>query len=195
MVTAHPIAAAPLTMLTVLVLPVPVQPALHATRSVGLAGVAVSVTVPAGNLAVQGAAEVQALMPAGELVTLPLPSTVTVRSVGITVVIVAVQVAGVPITISTLPVLPVPVQSALQATVSVGLGVVAANVTVPAENFAVQGAAEVQALMPAGVLVRLPLPTIVTVKSEVVTGGGVTPVKATVQVNAVIPLATVTTPV
>lgn len=167
------VAGVPATMVTVPVLPVPVQPSLHATVSAALVGVAVRVTAPAENFAVQGAAEVQALMPAGLLVTLPVPTTVTVKSVlapgGGVVLIVAVQLAGVPATILMVTVLPVPAQFPLQVIVSVAG--VAVRVTGPAGNFAVQGAAEVQALIPAGLLVMLPVPTTVTVKSVLITGG------------------------
>jgi phage tail protein X len=180
LMVAVQVAAVPSTIVTVPVLPVPVQPALQATVSVALVGVAVRVTAPAGNLAVQGAAEVQALMPVGVLVTLPLPTTVTVKSVpvGVTLpLMVAVQVAGVPATIVTFPVLlPRSVQPLLQATVSVALVGVAVRVTSPAWNLAVQGAAEVQALIPeAELLVTLPLPTTVTVRSVPANGLPTTP--------------------
>lgn len=187
----------PATMVTVPVLPVPVQPALQATVSVGLANVAASVTTPAGNLAVQvgSLAEVQ-VMPVGVLVMLPLPTTVTVRSVvvtggGVAAVIVAVQVAGVPATMLRVAVLPVPVQPALQATVSAALVGVAVRVTLPAAKLYLQGdTAEEQALIPAGLLVTLPLPTTVT-DSSVPVGGGVPAVKVATHTAGV--LATIVT--
>jgi len=144
LMVAVQVAGVPATMVTV----PPVQLVLQVTVSAALVGVAVSVTVPAAKLPLQGAAEVQALIPAGLLVTLPLPTTVTESSVpvggGVPAVKVATHTAGVLATIVTVLIISVPVQSPVQATVSMVLVGFAVKVTFPAGNFVLQGAAEVQ---------------------------------------------------
>lgn len=141
-------------------------------------GLATRVTLPAAKLAAQvgSLAEVQALIPVGVLLAmLPLPVTATVNLdcpvVGVPVKV-AVQVAGVLRTTLTVPVLPLPVQPPLQTTVPP----VAVKVTVPGTKLAVQVAspADVQLLIPTGVLLLIePVPATVTFSEDWPAGGAV----------------------
>jgi len=134
--------------------PVPVQPPpLQPLKADPAAGAAVSVTaVPLVKLAEQVAPQV---MPAGELVTVPLPVpallTVSARlgrlKVAVTVVAVESVTTQVPVPVQPPPLQPVKVEPAAGAAVSV--------TAVPLAKLAEHVAPQV---MPAGELVTVPLP-------------------------------------
>jgi hypothetical protein len=136
---------------------VPLQAPLQPLNFQPLAAVAVRVTwVPGAKLALQVDGQ---LMPEGELVTVPLPVTLTVNvdswvKVAVTaraVLIVTVQP-------------PVPLQAPLQPLKTQPLVAVAVKVTfVPLENPALHVDGQ---LMPAGLLVTVPLPVKLTVRTD-----------------------------
>jgi hypothetical protein len=145
-------------------LPVPEQPPpLQPMNAVPKAGRAVRVTVvPLEKLATQVAPQ---LIPAGALVTVPLPVPAIVMAseevVG-TIAKVAVTLIAPPIVTTHTP---VPVQPPLQPVkVEPAAGVAVSVIVVPAVYEAEQALPQ---LMPAGVLVMLPLPTRVRLKGKV----------------------------
>ncbi len=152
--------------------PVPVQPSLQPAKVEPPVEVAVSVTeLWLGKLPLQVAE--QALMPGGELLTVPVPAPALVTvseavpggavNVAVTVWLLLRTTLQAPVPLQPPPVQPTKVDPSVVAAVSV--------TEVPGEKFAVQVA--VQPLMPAGALLTVPLPApLFTTVSVVAVGGG-----------------------
>jgi hypothetical protein len=133
--------------------PVPVQAPLHPVKLLPVVGVAVSVTMlPPLKLAVQVPGQ---LIPAGLLVTVPPPKTVT-ESGNICVNVAVTDAAALIVTMQ----LPVPLQPPLQSEKLQPAAGVSVSVTeVPLSNVVEQVPGQA---IPDGLLVTVPLPVIVT---------------------------------
>ena len=133
--------------------PVPVQPPLQPENVEPAAGVAVSVTdVPLANAAEQ---VVPQLMPAGALVTVPLPvpAFAIARVKGCSANVAVTDVAALTVTVQVpVPLQPPPLQP---ENVEPAVGVAVSVTDVPLANAAEQLAPQ---LMPVGALVTAPLP-------------------------------------
>ena len=153
-------------------LPVPVQAPVQPPKVLPLSGVAVNVTLEeVGKLPVEVEQETPHEIPLGLLVMVPLPDLVTV-----TCRVVAVAAKNVAVTLlATLMLtvqLPVPAQAPLQPVKVLAVAGVAVRVTLaPLVKLALH---VVPQLMPAGLLVTVPLPDLLTVSELPVGGGGTT---------------------
>jgi hypothetical protein len=139
-------------------LPVPVQAPLHPVKLEPAAGVAVSVTiVPLLKLAVQVPGQ---FIPAGLLLTVPPPTTVT-ESAKTWVNVAVTDSAALIVTVQ----IPVPVQAPLHpAKLQPEAGVAVSITEVPLSKVVEQTPGQV---IPDGLLVTVPLPAIVTFNGKI----------------------------